>query len=108
MTAFLLSALLWSLQPISLSVDKRIGFPPLTVTAEIRIPRHAENRAACVSLVGPVEDQSCWDLSLESSPVFRRTWSRLWEGRYFAQARLLRGRATYFSTTAAIVVAENP
>ncbi len=108
LTMYLVFYTLLSLQPVSLSVNKRQGFPPLTVQAEIRIPRHSENREACVTLHGPIEDQSCWELTIDSSPVFTRKWSGLWGGNYIAQARLLRGRETLFSQAVSITVAEDP
>lgn len=94
-----------ALKPITLTVSRRQSFAPMTTTAEIRIPRHAENREACVVLSGPVEDLSCWELSVDSSPLFHRRWSDLQAGRYIAQARLLRGRDTWFSNTVELYVA---
>ena len=100
--------LVGTLQPIALSVSRRQGFPGMSTVAEIRIPRHAENREACVTLSagGELEDQSCWELTAHSSPVFRRTWKGLAGGQHVAQARLLRGRETWFSNVVELHVAD--
>lgn len=90
--------------PIGLLVAKRLGLEPMDTVAEIRIPRHADNRAACVTLNGPLPNESCWDLSDGSAPVFTRTWTGLVAGHYRAQARLLRGRDVLFSNAVELTV----
>lgn len=107
-TVFLVFYALASLQPVSLSVDKRQCFEPCRTKAEVRIPRNVENREVCVLLMiggmpDPI-DRGCWDVSGDSSPVFQRSWANLSAGRYFGQARLSRGRDTYFSNTVELTV----
>lgn len=90
-TAFLVLYVLASaaVQPITLRVERVAGFEPLTTRVEIRIPRNAENREACVSL-SDIYPLACWDLDANSAPVFSRVWKNLPAGGYRAQAALRR------------------
>ena len=84
--------------PIRVRLSRQVLMAPGTVRAEIWIPRHAENRHACLLLDGPVHFFSCWDLAgTASPPVFDRWWYGLEAGTYRAQARLDRGPQMIYS-----------
>ena len=103
-TFLLLSAFVWAMQPVTLSVSVRQCFAPCNAVAEVRVPRVLENRQVCVTLDGPRYDSGCWPVFTGSSPVFRRQWKGLSGGRYFAQARLQRGQDTFFSQPVELLV----
>lgn len=93
-------------KPITMKVSRMQGFEPMTTQVEIRIPRRAENRQACVSLMGPKEyPLACWDLDIGSAPIFTRTWSDLPAGGYRAQAYLRRTDGSFYSNVILLRVA---
>ena len=93
--------------PIALRLSSRIGFAPLTVRAEIRIPRHPDNRAACVTLDGTMLFESCWQIDGEHSPVtVSKWWHDLPGGHYAARARVQRGTQIAYSQIQEFTVLE--
>lgn len=94
--------------PIRLSVDKQLGFPPFTTTATVSIPKHADNREAClvVTLDG-VPSSSCWPLNGAHDTVqFQRTMKRLGPGRHHFVATLRRSSGWFHSDPVIVSVIE--
>lgn len=92
-------------QPVTLHLSRVAGFEPLTTNVEIRIPRNAENREACVTLSGDTYPLACWDLDVNSSPVFTRVWKNLPAGGYRAQAAIRRSGGWLHSNVVLLRVA---
>ena len=96
MTLLLLLLTLAAVSPVTLSLDRRLGFAPLSITVDVHIPRHIDNRAACVAIGGAKTENSCWQLEGDQEPrtVFTRYWLGLPAGRYVAGAWLERRTET--------------
>lgn len=104
-TAVLLYAFLSAASPVSLRVRPQIGFAPLTVRADVSIPRDPSNREACVQLDGTMFSESCWPLDGEKSPtVFTRFWVDLPAGEYQTRAGLRRTRDVQFTPPVSVTV----
>ena len=89
----LLAALLPA--PIALHVRVTNRRPPAHAVAEVRIPRHVDNRAGCVRVEGPKMTEGCWTMAGENEPaLFPRPLIDLPGGEYIAQARLWRAQQT--------------
>lgn len=94
-----------SVRPVSLTVSQFVGFAPMTVRAEIRLRRHAENRMACVELDGAMYLDDCWSLDgQKAQTVFTRWWQDLPSGDYRGQARLQRGSDVFYSNVMQVKV----
>lgn len=107
-TVFLVFYALVALQPVRLSVTKRISFAPLDTIAQVVVPRHVDNFYLCITLWygGEEEDKGCWTLNGNSSPVFTRKW-RMWEpGKHYGMAQLWRGKETFYSAIVPLTVVE--
>src|SRR3990167_7218718 len=74
--------------PITLRLDRRVGFAPLDVRAEVHVARHEANRVACMAIGnGAYEAHSCWPVEgIEAQTVYTRDWTGLPAGRYAAGA----------------------
>ena len=77
--------------PVALRLSSHVGFAPLTVRADVRIPKHPDNRAACVTLDGAMFYESCWQVDGDKSPTLAsKWWHDLPGGHYAARARVQR------------------
>lgn len=98
-------AVLAALEPVSLRLTPRQGFAPLSIRAEVVIPRHEANRGACVTLEGPMSYESCWEMAgTHSAAVVTKFWYDLPAGIYQARARILRGETITYSATVTFTV----
>lgn len=101
----LLAALLPA--PIALRLSARVGFAPMTVRADVRIPKHPDNRAACLTLEGTMSYESCWQLDGGNSPTLvSKWWHDLPGGHYAARARVQRGTTIAYSAVQDLRVIE--
>ena len=91
--------------PLGQSV--RVGFAPLSVRADVRIPRHPDNRAACVTLDGTMLFESCWQIDEQSPITISKWWHDLPGGHYAARARVQRGTQVAYSQVLELTVLEN-
>lgn len=94
--------------PIRLSVDRLLGFPPLTITATVSIPRDPRNREAClIATVEGISSQSCWPLNGDNDRAqFQRTLKRLGSGRHHLVAQLRRSDGYHTSNVEIVSVLE--
>ena len=94
--------------PVALTLSSRVGFAPLTIRADVRVPKHPDNRAACVTLEGTMSYESCWQVDGEHAPsLVSKWWHDLPGGQYAARARVQRGTQIAYSQVLELTVLEN-
>ena len=93
--AVLVLALTGAPAAITVRLSARYAHAPAEIRAEVHIPRHPDNRAACLTLEGPYREEGCWPMAgMAAPPLFSRVWRNLPAGEYLSRARLQRADAS--------------
>lgn len=92
--------------PVAVSSRLTVAFAPADITFRVVIPRHPDNREACLNLaVDGVTISSCWTLSGETDRVeFYRTHRHLSAGVYGIVANVRRDHGWIMSKAIKLVV----
>lgn len=101
-------AIVRCLSPIRIEPSTTVGFAPLTVDVRVVVPRHEDNREAClVTVLQGVSSASCWTLNGAQEQVeWHRVLRRLGAGDYTLVGQLRRSSESFLTTPVHVSVVD--
>lgn len=86
--------------PISISVDRQVGFAPLNIRIRLLITPHPDNRFGCIVVDGPLKySSSCFPHNGESLSERINYINRLPEGVYVISGEVRRAGGKVYSSS---------